>query len=57
MAIQFRKSAIKFLEKADSEVAANIRETLTQLMVFFDEYGVLPFTEFDIKKLKGEWEG
>lgn len=57
MAIKFRKSAIKFLEKADSDVEESIREALAQLIAFFEAHGVLPFTEFDIKKLKGDWEG
>lgn len=57
MVIKFRKNAIKFLEKADSEDAARIKEKLAQLQNFVEEQGIIPFTELDIKKMKGDWEG
>ena len=57
MAIKFRKNAIKFLEKADIEDAARIREKLNQLLIFVEEQAIIPFTELDIKKMKGDWEG
>ncbi|MFB2893304.1 type II toxin-antitoxin system RelE/ParE family toxin [Aerosakkonemataceae cyanobacterium BLCC-F50] len=57
MVIKFRKNAIKFLEKADSEDAARIREKLDRLQIFVEEQGMIPFTELDIKKMKGDWEG
>jgi mRNA interferase RelE/StbE len=57
MAIKFRKSAIKFLEKADPDDVEKIREKLNQLLRSIDNQGIIPFTEIDIKKMKGDWEG
>jgi mRNA interferase RelE/StbE len=57
MAIRFRKKAIKFLEKANPEDVENIREQINQLAIAVEELGVIPFTELDIKKMKGDWEG
>lgn len=57
MKIKFRRNAIKFLEKASSEDAARIRDSLNQLLIFVQEQGIIPFTELDIKKMKGDWEG
>ena len=57
MGIKFRKNAIKFLEKASIEDAARIRDSLNKLLIFVEEQGIIPFTELDIKKMKGDWEG
>jgi mRNA interferase RelE/StbE len=57
MAVKFRKQAVKFLQKADSEDVARIQEQLSQLLMAIEEQGVIPFTELDIKKMKGQWEG
>jgi mRNA interferase RelE/StbE len=57
MAIRFRKKAIKFLEKANPEDVENIREQLNQIAIALEEQGIIPFTELDIKKMKGDWEG
>jgi mRNA interferase RelE/StbE len=57
MAIKFRKSAIKFLEKTDPGDVEKIREKLNQLLTSIENQGVIPFTEMDIKKMKGDWEG
>ncbi|MUG96613.1 type II toxin-antitoxin system RelE/ParE family toxin [Scytonema sp. UIC 10036] len=57
MAIRFRKKAIKFLEKANPEEVEILRKQIYQLVVFVEEQGVIPFTELDIKKMKGDWEG
>ncbi len=57
MAVKFRKEAIKFLQKASPEDAARIRSQLNQLLVTVEEQGFIPFTDLDIKKMKGEWEG
>jgi mRNA interferase RelE/StbE len=57
MAIKFRKNAIKFLEKANVEDTEKIQEKLNQLLIFLEEQGIIPFTELDIKKMKGDWEG
>ena len=57
MAIKFRKNAIKFLEKANLEDAEKIQEKISQLLYFVEEQAIIRFTELDIKKMKGDWEG
>lgn len=57
MAIIFRKKAIKFLEKSDPEDVEIIREQINKIVIAIEEQGIIPFTELDIKKMKGEWEG
>jgi mRNA interferase RelE/StbE len=57
MAIKFRKNAIKFLEKANLEDVEKIQEKISQLLYFVEEQAIIPFTELDIKKMKGDWEG
>ncbi|MEA5498557.1 type II toxin-antitoxin system RelE/ParE family toxin [Limnoraphis robusta Tam1] len=57
MGIKFRKNAIKFLEKANLEDSAKIGEKLNQILTFVEEQGIIPFTELDIKKMRGNWEG
>lgn len=57
MAIKFRKQAIKFLEKADPDTLSRIQEKLNQLATTIEEQSIIPFTELDIKQMKGEWEG
>ena len=57
MTLKFRKSAIKFLQSADSETTANIREKLNQLVSSVENQSIIPFNDLDIKKMKGNWEG
>lgn len=57
MTIKFRKNATKFLERATSEDSDRIQEKLNQLLVMVEEQGIIPFTELDIKKMKGDWDG
>lgn len=57
MSLKFRKSAIKFLESADSETTANIRQKLNQLVSSVENQSIIPFNDLDIKKMKGNWEG
>ncbi|MEH2022397.1 type II toxin-antitoxin system RelE family toxin [Nostoc sp.] len=57
MAIKFRKKAIKFLEKANPEDVENIREQIKRIVIAVEDQGIIPFTELDIKKMKGDWEG
>jgi mRNA interferase RelE/StbE len=57
MAIKFRKQAIKFIEKADPETLSRIQEKLNQLLVSVEAQSIIPFTELDIKQMKGDWEG
>ena len=57
MAIRFHKQAVKFIEKADPDTLSRIQEKLKQLVTSVEEQSVVPFTELDIKQMKGEWEG
>ena len=57
MAVKFRKQAIKFLQKTTLEDAAKIQGQLSQLLIAIEEQGVIPFTDLDIKKMQGQWEG
>ncbi|MEH2180819.1 type II toxin-antitoxin system RelE family toxin [Nostoc sp.] len=56
MAIKFRKKAIKFLEKVNPEDVENIREQIKQIVIAVEDQGIIPFTELDIRKIKGDWE-
>ena len=57
MTLKFRKSAIKFLQSADSETTSNIRQKLNQLVSSVENQSIIPFNDLDIKKMKGNWEG
>jgi mRNA interferase RelE/StbE len=57
MAIKFRKPAVKFIENADLDTASRIQEKLNQLATTIEDQSIIPFTELDIKQMKGEWEG
>jgi len=57
MAIRFRKQAIKFLQKTNPEDADRIQEQLRQLLLAVEMQGIIPFTDLDIKKMKGKWDG
>jgi mRNA interferase RelE/StbE len=57
MAVKFRKQAVKFLQKANSEDVTKIQNQLNQLLIAIEQQGIIPFTELDIKKMRGDWEG
>lgn len=57
MAVRFRKQPIKFLEKSNSQEIENIRYSIKLITLAIEEQGVIPFTELDIKKMKGDWKG
>ena len=57
MAVRFRKQAVKFLQRATSQDQVKIQTKLRQLVVAVEEKRIIPFTELDIKKMKGEWKG
>jgi len=57
MTIKFRKQAVKFIDKADPDTVSRIREKLNQLLKIVEEQSIIPFTELDIKQMRGEWEG
>ena len=54
MAVKFRKSAIKFLQKASNDDVVEIQVLLKQLVATIEEQGIIPFNDLDIKKMKGE---
>jgi mRNA interferase RelE/StbE len=56
MVVKFRREAIKCLQKALPEDAARIQAQLNQLLVAVEKQGIIPFTDLDIKKMKGEWK-
>jgi len=57
MKLRFSKSAVKFLAKIDTKDVNRIRAKLASLLHLIEEQGIIPFTELDIKKLKGDWDG
>jgi len=57
MAVKFRKQAVKFLQKANSEDVVKIQNQLNQLLIAIEQQEIIPFTELDIKKMRGDWEG
>jgi len=57
MAVKFRRQAIKFLQRATPEDAARIQTQLSQLVAAIEAQGILPLTDFDIKRMKGKWGG
>jgi mRNA interferase RelE/StbE len=57
MAVKFRKQAIKFLEKCNHQEIENIRSAIQLITFTVEKQGIIPFTEIDIKKMKGDWKG
>jgi mRNA interferase RelE/StbE len=57
MAVKFRKQAIKFLEKYSLQEIENIRTSIRLITLAVEEQGIIPFTQLDIKKMKGDWKG
>jgi mRNA interferase RelE/StbE len=54
MVVKFRKQAIKFLEKSSSQEVENIRTSIKLIILAVEEQGIIPFTQLDIKKMKGD---
>jgi mRNA interferase RelE/StbE len=57
MEVRFSKGAVKFLKKLDAQSAEKVRQKILQLQSMLEAEGIIPFTELDIKKLKGQWDG
>jgi mRNA interferase RelE/StbE len=57
MVVNFRKQAFKFLQKSSPNQVAEIRDQLNQIDIAIELQSVIPFTELDIKKMKGDWAG
>jgi mRNA interferase RelE/StbE len=57
MEVRFSKRAVKFLKKLDAQSAEKVRQKILQLQSMLEAEGIIPFTELDIKKLKGQWDG
>jgi mRNA interferase RelE/StbE len=48
MAIKFRKQAVKFLEKADSETLSRVQEKLNQLLLSIEEQVDLSSSDIEV---------
>ena len=57
MAVRFRKQPIKFLKKSNPQEIENIRSSIKLISLTIEEQGIIPFTELDIKRMKGDWKG
>ncbi|MDX1978143.1 MAG: type II toxin-antitoxin system RelE/ParE family toxin [Pseudanabaenaceae cyanobacterium bins.68] len=57
MAVKFRKEALKFLQKLSSEESVRVQTQLRQILLSIEQKGLIPFSELDIKKMRGDWEG
>ena len=57
MAVRFRKQPIKFLKKSNPQEIENIRSSIKLITLSIEEQGIIPFTELDIKRMKGDWKG
>jgi mRNA interferase RelE/StbE len=57
MVVRFRKQAFKFLQKSIPNLAAEIQAQLSQIDMAIALQSIIPFTELDIKQMKGEWAG
>jgi mRNA-degrading endonuclease RelE of RelBE toxin-antitoxin system len=54
--VEFSNNALKFLRRLNSQENDKIRKKLSELVLFLETYQYLPFKEFAIKKLKGNWK-
>jgi mRNA interferase RelE/StbE len=57
MVVRFRKQAFKFLQETDAELVAEIQTQLDQIDDSLELQSIIPFTELDLKKMKGDWVG
>ncbi|MBE9100448.1 type II toxin-antitoxin system RelE family toxin [Vacuolonema iberomarrocanum] len=57
MEINYSKRSVKFLKKLDETNQNRIREKILLLKNSLEQDGIIPFSEADIKQLKGNWEG
>ncbi len=57
MKVKFSNNAVKFLNKLDTKNQERVRTQINALLSSLENQRIIPFTELDIKKLKGEWEG
>ena len=50
--VEVKKNSKKFLDQQNSDAQNRIRQSLRKLIDYLDN-GILPFSDMDIKKLKG----
>ena len=50
--VEVKKNSKKFLDQQNSDTQNRIRQSLRKLIDYLDN-GILPFSDMDIKKLKG----
>lgn len=57
MKVIYSKQSVKFLKKLDPTIQANLKKKIALLKRSLEKEGVIPFSEMDIKQLKGNWDG
>ena len=45
------------MQKVPPDDVVRIQLQLNRLLTSMEEQGIIPFTELDIKKMRGDWEG
>ena len=53
----YSKQSVKFLKKLEPAAQVNIKKKIALLKRSLEQEGVIPFSEMDIKQLKGNWDG
>ena len=57
MQVSYSKNAVKFLKKLGEPNQTRVRQKIAALKYALEQDGIIPFTEMDIKQLKGNWDG
>lgn len=57
MDVSYSKRSVKFLKKLDESNRTRVRERIALLKHSLEQDGIIPFSELDIKQLKGNWNG
>jgi hypothetical protein len=57
MKVRFSNSSLKFVEKVNKKEKERIRLKIKELVTELEQFGTIPFTRMNIKKLEGSWKG
>ena len=57
MRITFSMNSLRFLDKVRSQDKEKVRQKIKKLVEKINDTGIIPYNEFNIKRLKGEWLG
>lgn len=57
MKIILSKRAINFLESVSSKDKERIKRKINTLLFSITENNIIPYKQFDLKNLEGEWQG